>query len=133
MRWPVSSEERKSSLVERVLTASPLGIVVILIGVSLAVVFFVQLGNISDDATSNDIKQTIDALRLTLPVLWLGFALWGLQLIDTALERKDVKERLKLHQASLDRIEQALSEQDHKKQVEVEKSRSFWDRFRQGL
>ena len=129
----MSVEPRQRSIVERVLTASPAGVVVIFVGVVLAIVFFIQLGNIADDATSNDVKQTIDALRLTLPVLWLGFALWGFQLIDTALERKDVKERLRLHQASLDRIEYALSEQDQKKQVEVEKSRSFWDKFRQGM
>lgn len=118
------------SPVERVLTASPLGITVILVGVVLAIVFFVRLGNISSDIEDNDVKQAVEALRLTLPVLWLGFSLWGFQLIDTALERKDVRRRLELHQSTLNRIEHAIKEQDVRKEVEVQKSRSFWDKFR---
>ncbi len=118
---------------ERILTAAPLGWVVIVIGFVLAIVFFVRLGDIADKVTDNDVKQTIEALRMTLPVLWLGFALWGWQLIDTALERKDVKERLQAHQQTLERIEASLTEQDVRKKVETQKSRSFWDKFRPRL
>lgn len=127
-----AAKKRQPSTLQRVLTASPLGVVVILLGIILATLFFIRLGDIQSDVADENVKQTIAAIRLTLPVLWLGFALWGGQLIDTALERRDVKERLEAHQATLDRIEVALTEQDVKKEVEIRKSRSFWDRFRDG-
>lgn len=129
----MSGKNKAQSAIERVLTAAPLGIFVIFIGVVLAFVFYIKLGDISDRLVNNDMQQTINALQLTLPVLWLGFALWGWQLIDTALERKDVKERLEQHQVTLDRIESSLTEQDVKKRVETQKSRTFWDKLRSGL
>jgi hypothetical protein len=120
-------------VLQRVLTASPLGIGVIIFGIVAAVVSFVRLGDISNNIQNGDLEQLVDALQLTLPVIWLAGALWGFQLIDTALQRKDTRERLEQHQATLDRIEGALAEYDARKQVEVEKSRTFWDKVRSGF
>jgi hypothetical protein len=128
---PETSSTR--ALWQRVLTASPLGIAVIVVGIAAAIFSFVRLGVIAGDVEDNDVEQLVQALRLTLPVIWLAGTLWGFQLIDTALQRKEMRTRLEAHQETLDRIEQALTEHDVRKQVEVQKARTFWDKVRSGF
>jgi hypothetical protein len=129
----MSERSTPRAILQRVLTASPLGLVVVVIGVVAAVLSFVRLGTIAGNVYDNDVEQLVQALRITLPVIWLAGTLWGFQLIDTAMQRKDTRERLEAHQQTLDRVEQALVEYDVKKQVEVERSRSFWDKVRSGF
>lgn len=124
------SNEPQKPLVQRAISASPLGVLAIVGGVVLAIVFLIRFQQIIDDVNNNDLAAAIRALEITVFAVWIAVALWGWYLIRDGLERVEMRKRVIEQAELLGKIREAVEERDRekaKKEVLTQKSRSFWD------
>jgi hypothetical protein len=112
---------------------SPLGVVAAVGGAVMAIVSFVRFTAIAHDATDKSVRAAIQAIELTVVVIWVGVGFWGWYLIKDGFERANTNRRLTQQQHALSRIEVALAEMDQEKEQQTQKSRSFWTFRRDGL
>lgn len=112
--------------------ASRLGVVAAFGGATMAIVSLWRFNAISNDATDASVRAAIQAIELTIVVIWVGVAFWGWYLIKDGMERANTNRRLSQQQSALSRIESALAEMEQEKEVQTQKSRSFWTFRRDG-
>ena len=123
------SDENKP-FIQRAVSASPLGVLAIVGGVVLAIVFLLRFQQIIDDVDNADLAAAIRALEVTVFAVWVAVALWGWYLVRDGLERVEMRKRVIEQAELLSKIREAVEERDRekaKKQEVTQKSRSFWD------
>jgi len=101
-------------------------------GAGLALLFAVRFTQIVGHVDDTTVRGAIEALGATVAAVWAGVAFWGWYLVTDGLERQNTNRRLGEQHQALQRIETVLAEMDREKEERTEKSRSFWNRRREG-
>lgn len=110
--------------------AAPFGGVVLAAGLIFAVWSNAYLSDLAGDATNGDIEAILQGVRIGAVALWLSVALWGRQIMASARNRHESRERFDYYGSVIDRMQEALRREDEVKLEVTKKSRTFWDRFR---
>jgi hypothetical protein len=129
---PVDTDETPPSngQLPRIITAAPIGIVVIVLSIVMIIWTFIHFGTLAHQADTHDMRELFDALRLIVPALWIVVAMWGANQIVTGIDRATLADRLDGQDAVIHRIEQRVMTQETQKDEIEQKSRSFWARIR---
>lgn len=102
------------------------GVLVIIVGVAMAIVFLVEFNSILSHDLSSDLRAAIRALQLTTVSLWLGGAFLGAFIIRDRLEREQTEDRLNQQAKTLEGIERVLRKGDEEREEVNRRSLSFW-------
>ncbi len=121
--------EERAPLAERLFVATPLvlGVLAILVGLGMAVFFYLEFNSILNRVDDPELSAAVRALQLTVVAVWFGAAFWGSYLVRDGVERASTNRRLNAQSSALLRIERALRENDSERAYIQQKSRSFWN------
>lgn len=118
-----------AGIAERIYILTPVvfGIVALIMGITMACVFYFEFNTILSSQLDADVRAVVRAAQFTVTAIWLAGAFLGVYLMRDGIERADATRRLHAQERALMRLEKALSENDRERAEIAQKSRSFWN------